>query len=72
MFSTKKVKVTSPPVSGTDVGEAVLVTLISGATSLKSTVASSVSVTSLAVAVTVFIWFVPAFPVRLFLVNLHS
>ena len=46
VFLTTKVKVTSPPVSGTAVGSAVLVTSIVGATSVKSTVASSVSVAS--------------------------
>ena len=41
---TTKVKVTSPPVSGTLVGDAVLTTVMSGRTSTKVTVASSLSV----------------------------
>src|SRR3954454_15913295 len=39
VFLTVKVKVTSAPVSGTEVGSAVLVTVISGATSENDTVA---------------------------------
>src|SRR4051794_23488143 len=45
-FLTVKVRVTSAPVSGTEVGSAVLVTVISGATSENDTVAVSVSVAS--------------------------
>ena len=43
---TVKVKITLPPVSGTAVGLAVLVTSMVGRTLVKSTVASSVSVAS--------------------------
>ena len=46
VFLTVNVNVTSAPVSGTDVGLAVFVTSIVGRTSVKLTVASSVSVAS--------------------------
>ena len=54
------VKVTEPPVSGTLVGSAVLVTVIAGSTSLKSTVALPLAVSllpslSAPVAVTVLL-----------------
>ena len=52
VFLTVNVNVTSAPVSGTDVGLAVFVTSIVGRTSVKLTVASSVSVAPPAVAVT--------------------
>ncbi len=47
----RTVNSTAPPVSGTEVGLAVLVTLMSGSTSLKVTVAVAVSVSLLAVVV---------------------
>ena len=59
---TTKVKSTSPPVSGIEVGLAVLETLMVGLTLVIVTVASSKSLTPLATAVTVSLWVDPTSP----------
>src|ERR687888_2297385 len=67
VFFTSTVKVTGPPGSLTEVGEAVLVTVMDGATSFTVTVASSEPVagvfsSSLTVAVAVSVSEYPALP----------
>src|SRR5215218_7789563 len=68
VFSTSTVNCTGPPGSGTEVGSAVFVTSIDGATSVISTSASSLSVTvrwssSCPVTVATLLCSSPAFPV---------